>query len=63
MQGKRRTASQNWDFDCVRLPHETIFEKLGTSYNGLTDQEANNRLQEYGFNEPVKEKKEEPFLF
>lgn len=57
MQEKRRSLSQNLDFDYIGLPFETIFEKLGTSYSGLNDEEANNRLQEYGFNEPVKKRK------
>jgi len=36
---------------------EVIFEKLKTSEKGLTDQEAKNRLLEYGLNEPAKKKK------
>ena len=43
--------------DYVSVSQEVIFEKLKTSQKGLTEQEAQNRLQEYGFNEPAKKKK------
>jgi len=45
------------DFDYISSPIEVIFEKLKTSEKGLTDQEAKNRLLEYGLNEPAKKKK------
>lgn len=48
---------QNLDFDFVNCTQETLFEKLGTSQKGLTDEEAKKRLSEYGFNEPAKKKK------
>ncbi len=48
---------QNLDFDFVNCTQETLFEKMGTSQKGLTDEEAKKRLSEYGFNEPAKKKK------
>lgn len=41
---------------------EETFIKLNTNENGLSSQEAEKRLQEYGFNE-VEEKKEHPGKF
>ena len=43
--------------DYVSVSQEVIFEKLNTSHKGLTEQEAQKRLEEYGFNEPAKKKK------
>ena len=43
--------------DYVSVSQEVIFEKLNTSHKGLTEQEAQKRLQEYGPNEPAKKKK------
>ena len=48
---------QNLDFDFIHCSQENLFEKLGTSQKGLTDEEAKKRLSEYGFNEPAKKKK------
>lgn len=49
--------SQILDFDYVGSTGEFLFEKLKTSPRGLTEEEAKNRLEEYGFNEPAKKKK------
>ncbi|MCX5633782.1 MAG: magnesium-translocating P-type ATPase [Phycisphaerae bacterium] len=49
--------SQAWDFDYISSPAEIIFEGLKTSEKGLAEQEAENRLLEYGFNEPARKKK------
>ena len=49
--------SQIWDIDYVGCPQEALFVKLKTSERGLTDQEANTRLLEFGFNEPARKKK------
>ena len=49
--------SQAWDFDYIACSPETIFDKLKTSQKGLTEQEAKNRIMEYGLNEPAKKKK------
>jgi Mg2+-importing ATPase len=53
--GSRRT--QAWDFDYISCPAEVLFERLKTSEKGLTEKEAENRLLEYGFNEPARKKK------
>jgi len=45
------------DFDYIGCPIEVIFEKLKTSEKGLSEQETQRRLEEYGFNEPAKKKK------
>ena len=51
------TKNQTWDFDYISSTPELIFEKLKTSQKGLTDQEAQKRIQEYGLNEPAKKHK------
>lgn len=48
---------QNWDFDYVSCSQDAIFEKLKTSAKGLHEQEAQKRLEEYGYNEPARKKK------
>ncbi len=53
----RLHKTQILDFDYIGCSKEVIFEKLKTSQKGLTEQAANNRLSEYGFNEPAKKKK------
>jgi len=49
--------SQAWDFDYISCTAGVLFEKLETSEKGLAEQEAENRLLEYGFNEPARKKK------
>ncbi len=49
--------SQGWDFDYIGSTPEAILDKLTTSLKGLTEQEAQKRLQDFGFNEPAKKKK------
>ena len=51
------TKTQSWDFDYIGASQELIFEKLKTSQKGLTDQAAQSRIREYGFNEPARKKK------
>ena len=46
-----------WDFDYIAGAAGVIFERLQTSEKGLTEQEAENRLSEYGLNEPARKKK------
>ena len=41
----------------ITSPIETLFEKFHTSQNGLTHEEVNKRLEEYGYNEPAKKKR------
>ncbi|MDD5194463.1 MAG: magnesium-translocating P-type ATPase [Candidatus Omnitrophica bacterium] len=48
---------QNWDFDYIGCSQDVLFAKLNTSLKGLHEQEAENRLEEYGYNEPAKKKK------
>ena len=52
-----RHKSQSLDFDYIASSQELLFEKLKTSPKGLTEQEAKKRLEEYGLNEPAKNKK------
>jgi Mg2+-importing ATPase len=48
---------QAWDFDYIGCPVEFLFEKLKTSPKGLSEKETQNRLENYGYNEPAKKKK------
>lgn len=45
------------DFDCIGCSADVLFSRLKTSEKGLSEKEAHNRLQEYGYNEPAKKKK------
>ncbi len=36
---------------------ENLFEKFGSSQNGLTTEESQTRIEEFGYNEPAKRKK------
>jgi P-type Mg2+ transporter len=49
--------SQAWDFDYISCTAGVLFERLETSEKGLAEQGAENRLLEYGFNEPARKKK------
>ncbi|MDD5730863.1 MAG: magnesium-translocating P-type ATPase [Candidatus Omnitrophica bacterium] len=49
--------SPNEVLDYARCSQEAIFEKLATSSKGLSEDEAQKRLEEYGFNEPARKKK------
>ncbi|MCM8798002.1 MAG: magnesium-translocating P-type ATPase [Candidatus Omnitrophica bacterium] len=53
----RKIKPQNWDFDYLGSTPEVLFERLKTSQKGLTEEEAKNRLEEYGYNEPAKKRK------
>ncbi len=48
---------QTWDFDYIGCPPELLFEKLSTAPKGLTEAQANERIEEYGYNEPARPKK------
>jgi len=52
-----KSKQQNWDFDYVRCKQEDLFNKLSSSQKGLSQQEAEARLESYGYNEPAKKKK------
>jgi Mg2+-importing ATPase len=54
--------SQIPDFDYVSAPVEVVFEKLNTSAKGLSEAEAEKRLEEYGYNEPARKKKRTIFF-
>lgn len=45
------------DLDYVTSPIEVLFEKLHTSHNGLSYEDSQKRLEQYGYNEPAKKKK------
>jgi len=48
---------QTFDFDYKACPKEVLFEKFETSPTGLSEQEAQKRLAEYGSNEAAKKQK------
>jgi len=45
------------DFDYVIAPVEVVLAKFNTSAKGLSEAEAQKRLEEYGCNEPARKKK------
>ena len=48
---------QDLDFDYISCPLQTIFEKFQTSAQGLSDEQAKQRLELYSYNEPARKKK------
>ena len=44
--------------DSARLEAAAVLEKLNTTQNGLTAEEAEARLEQYGFNQVAKEKRQ-----
>ena len=48
---------QIFDFDYKECPKEVLFEKFQTCPTGLSEQEAQKRLEEYGSNEAAKKQK------
>ena len=48
---------QGMGFDYAACSQQAIFEKLSTSAKGLSEEQAQKRLEEYGFNEPARKKK------
>ena len=48
---------QNYCFAFASLPVEKVLEKLKSSLKGLSEEEASQRIQIYGYNEPAKKKK------
>ena len=45
------------DIECASSSADEIFERFGTSLKGLSHREAERRLSEHGFNEPVKKRR------
>jgi Mg2+-importing ATPase len=45
------------DIDYLSSSREALLESLNTSLNGLSNEEAQKRLEEHGYNEPAKKKK------
>ncbi|MBF0504132.1 MAG: magnesium-translocating P-type ATPase [Candidatus Omnitrophica bacterium] len=52
-----KQKNQTLDFDYKGCAKEVLFEKLQTSASGLSEAEAQKRLDEYGFNESAKKQK------
>ncbi|MCX6667028.1 MAG: magnesium-translocating P-type ATPase [Euryarchaeota archaeon] len=50
--------SQLIELDYVNSPIEFLFEKFHTSLKGLSDEEAQKRLEEYGYNSLAKRKRQ-----
>jgi Mg2+-importing ATPase len=48
---------QTLNFNYLNCPIEELYTKLETSERGLTEKEAEKRLQEFGYNEPARKKK------
>ena len=46
------------ELDYVNSPIEFLFEKFHTSLKGLSDEEAQKRLEEYGYNSLAKRKRQ-----
>ncbi len=55
MNNKRKP--QILDFNPTSYSVDALLEKLGTTREGLTEEEASMRLDDYGYNEPAKKKK------
>jgi magnesium-transporting ATPase (P-type) len=45
------------DLDYTTSSIEVLFKKFHTSQNGLSYEDAQKRLEEYGYNSPAKKKK------
>ena len=57
--GEKIKTTQN---NCTGSTLDEVFTNLKSSKDGLTHQEAKNRLEEYGFNELTKAKKPPQFM-
>ncbi|MCX5714928.1 MAG: HAD-IC family P-type ATPase, partial [Candidatus Omnitrophica bacterium] len=53
----RKQKPQVLAFDHIGCAVDVLFKKLGTSAKGLTEKDAQKRLEEYGYNEPARKKK------
>lgn len=52
-----KQKTQTLDLDYAGMAAEAIFDKLNTSPKGLRAEEAEKRLEQYGFNESARKKK------
>ncbi|MDD4183491.1 MAG: cation-transporting P-type ATPase [Candidatus Omnitrophica bacterium] len=52
-----KLQNPGFNFDYIRVTTEELLGGLKTSREGLTDEEASKRLEEYGHNEPARKKK------
>ena len=55
--GKKTVKQQNSKFDYAGATTEELLGMFGTSIKGLSEQKANQRLEEYGYNELARKKK------
>lgn len=55
--GQKQSASSGTDVDYAAFSAEALFAKFNTSAKGLTHDEAERRLEEYGYNEPARKKR------
>jgi Mg2+-importing ATPase len=59
-KNKNRTTRQrlqDWEFDYALSSSDVVLDRLGTTEKGLSEQEALERLEKYGHNEPAPKKK------
>jgi P-type Mg2+ transporter len=54
---QKQSASGGSDFDYAACSAEALFAKFNTSVRGLSQDEAERRLEEYGYNEPARKKR------
>jgi len=54
---KNKQKAQALDFDYKGCSKEILFEKFQTSQSGLSEAEAQKRIEEYGLNEAAKKQK------
>jgi len=55
-RGNNAHKNQVWDFDYIGCPLDVLFAKLATSQKGLSDSQARERIEQYGYNELARKK-------
>ncbi|MEM0360580.1 MAG: magnesium-translocating P-type ATPase [Candidatus Diapherotrites archaeon] len=53
----RKRASQKWAFDYINAPAVEVLKNLDSSLQGLSEEQARERIEKYGFNELAKKRK------
>lgn len=53
----RNDESQKWNFDYINSSEDAVLEYLDTSTKGLSEKEAQQRLEKYGYNELARKRK------